>query len=393
MDNIVFSLSYNKNIMKFADIIGQESVKQHLINSVKDNRISHAQLILGREGYGSLPLALAYAQYINCQHRTDTDSCGECPSCRQISKLSFPDVHFVFPVPPTGSSSVKPISDTYMDKWTEFLSQNPYGSYQQWIDFVNDGKNSQGVIRVEESSEIIRKLSMKSFNAEYKIMIIWQPEKMNGDAANRLLKLIEEPYPKTLFLLVAESSEFILPTILSRTQLVKVSRIGDSELTDGLQRALNISRTDAESLARISEGDFNRAMQYGSSSADLLQNFELFKKLMRTSYSFKVQDMVRLAEELGKINREQQKSFLTYSERMVRENLLMNRHLPNMARFTADEGEFAQKFSPFIHPQSALAIAKELDKAYYHISRNASGKIVFCDTIFKIGQALRSKAD
>jgi len=377
--------------MRFADIIGQEDIKRHLISSVKDNRISHAQMLLGREGYGTLPLALAYAQYINCQNRTDSDSCGECPSCRQISKLSFPDLHFVFPVPPTGSSSIKAISDTFLHKWAEFVRQTPYGSYQQWIDFVNDGKNSQGVIRVDESSEIIKKLSMKSFNAEYKIMIIWQPEKMNTEAANRLLKLIEEPYPKTLFLLVAESSEFILPTILSRTQLIKVPRISDSELAASLPKILNISKEDAESLVRISDGDLNRAIQYGSSAADLMQNFDLFKKLMRVSYSFKVQDVVQLAEEIDSIGRERQKSFLTYSERMIRENLVMNRHLPNIAHFTKEEAEFAQKFSPFIHPKNALLIAKELDRAYYHVSRNARGKIVFCDTILKIGRALRIK--
>jgi len=377
--------------MRFADIIGQDNIKRHLISSVKENRISHAQLFLGREGYGTLPLALAYAQYINCQNRTDDDSCGECPNCRKISKLSFPDLHFVFPVPPTGSSSVKAVSDTFFQKWTQFVLQTPYGSYQQWIDFVNEGKNSQGVIRADESSEIIKKLSMKAFNAEYKIMIIWQAEKMNIEAANRLLKLIEEPYEKTLFILISESSEFILPTILSRTQLVKVSRIGDDELAAGLQNLLKLNSDNAKSLARISEGDLNRAIQYGNSSADLQQNFELFKKLMRVSYSFKIQDMVRLAEELGGLGRERQKSFLTYSERMIRENLIMNRRIQSLARFTNEEAEFAQNFSAFIHPKNTMLITQELDRAFYHISRNASGKIVFCDTIFKIGKALRMK--
>ena len=198
--------------MRFADIIGQDDIKRHLIGTVKDNRISHAQMFLGREGYGTLPLAIAYAQYINCPNRTDTDSCGECPSCRQISKLSFPDLHFVFPVPATGSSKEKAISDTFFKKWAEFVSQNPYGNYQQWLDFVDAG-NSQGSIRVDESEEIIRKLTMKTFSSEYRIMIIWLPEKMNVDASNKLLKLIEEPYPKTLIILAAENSENILSKI------------------------------------------------------------------------------------------------------------------------------------------------------------------------------------
>lgn len=374
--------------MRFADIIGQDDVKRHLIGTVKENRISHAQLFLGRAGFGSLPLAIAYAQYINCQHRTDDDSCGECPSCRQISQLSYPDLHFVFPVPATVSTSVKPISDVFFKQWAEFFTQNPYGSCQQWLDFAGAG-NSQGSIRVDESAEIIRKLTMKTFSAEYKIMVIWLPEMMNVEASNKLLKIIEEPYPKTLFLLVSESSEKIISTIISRTQLVKVPRIADSALSAGLRRILAVDGETAEGLTRISEGDLNRALEYGRSSSDLAQNLELFIKVMRVSYSFKAVDMIALADELAQLGREKQKSFLSYSERMVRENLIMNQHLADMARFTKEEGDFAQKFSRFIHPQNSFQIASELDLAYYQISRNASAKIVFMDTIIKLARCLR----
>ncbi|MBR5643059.1 MAG: DNA polymerase III subunit delta [Salinivirgaceae bacterium] len=377
--------------MRFADIIGQDDIKRHLIGTVKENRISHAQMFLGREGFGSLPLAIAYAQYINCQHRTDSDSCGECPSCRQISQLAFPDLHFVFPVPTAGSED-KSVSDNFFDKWSEFIKQKPYGNYQQWLDFVGAG-NSQGLIRVKESNEIIRKLSMKTFNAEYKIMIIWMPEKMHPDAANKLLKLIEEPYPKTLFLLVAESAEFILPTIISRTQLVRVSRIADSDIKAGLQQRAGISENAAEKIASISEGNFGKALEYCDHTADLAQNLEFFMKLMRTSYSFKAPDMIALAEELGALGREKQKAFLTYCERMVRENLIMNRHLEKMTHLTDDEGNFAQKFSRFIHPQNSMLIAEALDKAIYHISRNASTKIVFMDTIITLARCLRMPAE
>ena len=363
--------------MRFADIIGQDDIKRHLIGTVKENRISHAQMLLGREGYGTLPLAIAYAQYINCQHRTDSDSCGECPSCRQISQLAYPDLHFVFPVPATGSTKEKPVSDTFFRKWSEFIKQNPYGSYQQWLDYAEAG-NSQGLIRVDESSEIIRKLTMKSFNSGYKIMVIWLPEKMNSDASNKLLKLIEEPYPMTLFLLVAENSENIISTIISRTQIVKVPRIADA--------------AKAEKIARISEGDFCKALEYCSQTADLAQNLDLFIKLMRVSYSYKAPDMIALADELASLGREKQKALLAYSERMVRENLIMNRQLTSMARFTDDEGNFAQKFSRFIHPQNSGLIAEALDKASYHISRNASAKIVFLDTIITLARCLRMPA-
>ncbi|MBO7496039.1 MAG: DNA polymerase III subunit delta [Salinivirgaceae bacterium] len=376
--------------MRFADIIGQDDIKRHLISTVKENRISHAQMFLGREGYGSLPLAIAYAQYINCQNRTDADSCGECPSCRQISKLSFPDLHFAFPVPATGSSKEKAISDTYFQKWAEFIKQNPYGNYQQWLDFVEAG-NSQGSIRVDESNEIIRKLTMKTFTAEYKIMIIWLPEKMNTDASNKLLKLIEEPYPKTLFLLVAENSENIISTIISRTQLVKVPRITDTDICTGLQ-SKGVDAVEAEKISKISEGNFGTALEYCGHTADLANNFELFVKLMRTSYAFKAADMVALAEELGSLGREKQKALLSYCERMVRENLIMNRNLGKLTHFTDDEGGFAQKFSRFIHPQNSGIIAETLDKAYYHISRNASAKIVFLDTIITLARSLRIPA-
>lgn len=374
--------------MRFADIIGQDEIKKHLADTVKGNRISHAQLFLGREGFGTLSLAIAYAQYINCANRTDSDSCGECPSCKQISQLAFPDLHFVFPVPATGSTSVKPVSDTFYKQWSDFIHQNPYGTYQQWLDFAGAG-NSQGLIRVDESSDIIRKMSMKTFSAEYKIMIVWFPEKMNPDCANKLLKLIEEPYPKTLFILVAENTEKIIPTIISRTQLVKVPRIADADLSAGLQRILAVDAVTADNLARISEGDLSRAIEYGHSSDELSQELELFIELMRVSYSFKAVDMIAMAEKLAALGREKQKSFLTYSERMVRENLIMNQHLEKMARFTSDEGNFAQKFSRFIHPQNSGLIAGELDKAFYHISRNASSKLVFLDTIINLARCLR----
>ena len=377
--------------MRFADIIGQDDIKRHLIGTVKENRISHAQMFLGREGYGTLPLAIAYAQYINCQHRTDTDSCGECPSCRQISNLAFPDLHFAFPVPATGSTKEKAISDSFFTKWSDFIKQNPYGSYQQWLDFVDAG-NSQGSIRVDESNEIIRKLNMKSFNSEYKIMVIWLPEKMNAEASNKLLKIIEEPFPKTLFLLVAENTENIISTIISRTQLVRVPRITDTDLCDGLQRVTGIDAAKAEKIARISEGDFGKALEYSSQAADLAQNLELFMRIMRTSYAYKAPDMIALAEELGALGREKQKALLSYSERMVRENLIMNRNLGQMVRLTDDEADFAQKFSWFIHPQNSGFIAEALDKACYHISRNASAKIVFMDTIITLARCLRMPA-
>jgi DNA polymerase III subunit delta' len=374
--------------MQFAEIIGQNDIKQHLVNSVKENRISHAQLLLGHEGFGTLPMALAYAQFINCLAPKDTDSCGECANCKKISKLAFPDLHFVFPVPATGSSKEKAISDTFYSQWVQFLSEFPYGSYQQWLDFLDSG-NSQGLIRVEESREIIRKLSMKSFNADYKIMIIWFPEKMNPETANKLLKLLEEPYEKTLFLLVAESTEPMLSTIISRTQLIKLHRINEDDLYLGLKEKLTIDDEKARYLARISEGDYNRALGYHQTTADTKQNFELFTQVMRLSYSGRFIDMISLADNLSQLGREKQKNFLAYCQRMIRENLVVNQKQEKMARFTEEEKQFAQKFAMFIHPGNVELISPEFDKAFYHISRNANSKIVFLDTCIKLCGYLR----
>ena len=377
--------------MQFADIIGQEDIKLHLVKSVKENRISHAQLFLGREGYGTLPLALAYAQFINCMNPKEDDSCGECGNCRKISKLGFPDLHFVFPVPATGSSKEKAISDTFYSEWISFLTAAPYGTYQNWLDFLEAG-NSQGLIRVEESREIIRKLSMKSFDADYKIMIIWFPEKMNPETANKLLKLLEEPYEKTLFILVAESSEPLLATITSRTQLIKIPRISEEGLITGLMAKLDIDEKRASYLARISEGDYNRALAYHETTADTKQNFELFAQMMRLSYSGRFIDMIGLSDALAQLGREKQKTFLSYCLRMVRENLVVNQKQSQMARFTEDENLFAQKFAVFIHPGNTELIHNEFDKAFYHISRNANAKIVFLDTCIKLCGYLRMPA-
>jgi DNA polymerase III subunit delta' len=374
--------------MQFADIIGQEDLKQHLVKTVKENRISHAQLFLGREGFGTLPLALAYAQFINCLSPKEDDSCGECANCKKIAKLTFPDLHFVFPVPATGSAKEKAISDTFYNEWVNFLTEFPYGSYQHWLDYLEAG-NSQGLIRVEESREIIRKLSMKSFAADYKIMIIWFPEKMNPETANKLLKMLEEPYEKTLFLLISESTEQMLSTIISRTQLVKLHRINEDDLYQGLKEKLLIDDEKARYLARISEGDWNRAMDYHQTTADTKQNFELFTQVMRLSYSGRFIDMIGLSDNLAQLGREKQKSFLSYCQRMVRENLIVNQKQTQMARFTEEEKLFAQKFASFIHPANVGMISSEFDKAFYHISRNANAKIVFLDTCIKLCGYLR----
>jgi len=370
--------------MQFSNIIGQQNIKAHLINTVRENRISHAQLFFGAEGYGTLPLALAYAQYINCQSPTETDSCGACSSCRRIAKLQHPDLHFVFPV-----IGDKAVSDQFIQKWRDFILANPYGNYNQWLDALDAG-NAQGIIRVDEGREILRKLSMKSFEADYKTMIIWFPEKMNPETANKLLKLIEEPPEKTLFLLVAENTGFMLSTILSRTQLVKVPRISEDDLFIGLKERLNLNDAKARLISRMSEGNYNLAVEYNESSLDARQNFELFTQLMRLSYAGKFPEIIRWVDEISKLGREKQKGFLTYGLRLIRENLILNQKQPHLARLSDEEKDFATRFSAFIHPDNAPMISIEFDKAHLHILRNANPKILFLDLCIKLNQLLRA---
>lgn len=373
--------------MLFSDIIGQKSIITHLLKTVSENRISHAQLFLGAEGYGTLPIALAYAQFIMCQNPGQTDACGQCNSCKKISTLQHPDLHFAFPA--VGTKNNNPlISDDYIAEFRKFIINNPYGSYEEWLNAMDAG-NQQGSIKVKEAENIVRKLSMKSFEAEFKIMIIWFPEKMNAESANKLLKLIEEPPAKTLFFLVAENSEFIISTILSRTQLVKIPRISEDDMFIGLQIKHQLSDEKARQISRMSEGDYNQAREYIAASDDTKQNFLYFIQMMRLSYTAKFIDIVKWVDEISKIGRERQKTFLNYSLRMVRENFVLNQKQANMARLTDDEEAFAAKFSNFIHDKNTPFLAAELDKAYVHIGRNANAKVVFLDMCIKLNRYLK----
>ncbi|MDA3893425.1 MAG: DNA polymerase III subunit delta [Salinivirgaceae bacterium] len=373
--------------MNFSKIIGQNNIKNHLIQTVKQGRISHAQLFLGNEGYGSLPLALAYAKYIMCLNKTDTDSCGECSSCRKIAKYQHPDLHFVFPVI-TPKNKDKAVSDTYITEWRQFLLSTPYGTYNNWLNGLDAG-NSQAIIRVDEGKEILRKLNMKSFESDYKIMILWFPEKMNAETANKLLKLIEEPPEKTLFFLVAQNSQYIISTILSRTQLVKITRITEDDLFIGLQEKHQLTEDKARQISRLSEGDYAIAEEYIESSIDMQQNFEQFVQMMRLSYSGKMIDLIKWVDEISKIGREKQKAFLTYSLRMIRENLIINQKQKAMVRMSDNEEGFAEKFARFIHPVNAPHLNSEIDKAILHITRNANAKVVFLDLCIRLNRILK----
>ncbi|MFW6370996.1 MAG: ATP-binding protein [Bacteroidota bacterium] len=374
--------------MRFSEVIGQDELKKKLIRTVNENRVSHAQLFFGPNGYGSLPIALAYAQYINCTNRQIDDSCGECPSCRKYAKYIHPDLHFVFPV--ASSSIKKPVSDDFMDAWRDKITANPYFTPSQWYASI-DLENKQGLIGERESQEIIRKLSMKSYEAEFKVMIIWQPDKMNLYTANKLLKIIEEPPSKTLFLLVAEDTSSILPTILSRTQLVKLSPLNDTAIEAAIQQeSPGITTDKLENIIRLARGNYLEARHYLHTSEDEQMYFTRFTKLMRSSYKRDWDEVYRWVEELAALGREKQKEFFDYALRMVRENFVMNMNASETVRLAEYESSFSERFHPYINLGNAEEISNELSKAQADIERNAYGKLVFLDLIIKIVRLIRS---
>jgi len=370
--------------MLFSEIIGQQGIKERLIRSVKEERISHAQLFLGPQGSGSLALAVAYAQYISCKTRTESDSCGTCASCVKYNKLIHPDLHFVYPV--ALSKDVR-VSTDVAAEWREAFLDNPYITLFSWFESLN-AENKQATIGVDESGEILRKLSLTTYEAEYKIMIIWQPEKMNPSAANKLLKILEEPPDKTLFLMVCESEDQLLRTIVSRTQLIKIPKISDEELMNALVERNGQSPETAEKTTHLADGNYAEALLLISENENAAQNLASFQKLMRASLKFDPKAVMSWIDEVSAAGRERQKNFLTYALHIIRESIVLNYGDEALVKLGADEQEFVKKFSPFIHGANIQKFIEELDKAFFHMERNANPKILFMDLAFKFNELL-----
>ena len=378
--------------MQFQDIQGNDGVKRFLIHSVKENHISHGQLFLGPPGSGKLSTAIAYAQYISCKNRTETDSCGVCPSCIKFQKLIHPDLHFVYPVV-TGTSAKKPVSDDYIAQWRQFVLKSMYHGIDDWYDFIGS-ENAQGAIFAQESQEIIRKLNLKTFEGEYKVMIIWMAEKMNETAANKLLKILEEPPAKTLFVLVAENEEQILTTIRSRVQLVKFSALTTEETSKALEREFpEADKENIQNASILSGGDFLEAVSILNQflSGEGNPDFELFTALMRESFSSHYDKIIKLSDDLSKLGREKQKRFFDYCQRMIRECFMFSSVSKELVRMTPSEMSFAEKFAPFIHIGNISDLTELFSEASRNIERNAYGKLVFTDLAIKISAQLHVK--
>lgn len=371
--------------MRFCDIIGQETEKRQLRQAVLEGRIPHAQLFAGPAGVGKLALALAYAQYVSCPNRDEHDSCGTCPTCLQFNKLQHPDLHFVFPIIKGDDGDV---CDAFADKWRGLLTEQRYFDIDDWYRVLGT-ETKQGMIYEKESGEIMRKLSLKSFSGGYKIMIIWQPEKMNATCANKILKLLEEPPTKTLFLLVSEHPEQLLSTIISRVQEVRVPRLSEHDIAAGLQTVYTwLSDQEAKTVAHMANGSYLTALKIMSESEESKGYFDDFVALMRNAWLVGQKKDYSALLKLrqwsydmadSKVGREKQKAFLQYAQRQIRENYIYNFHCADMNYQTEAESQFSSKFAPFIHDSNVERMMNELGKAEQQIAQNGNAKIIFFD--------------
>ena len=373
--------------MLFKDVIGQQTVKEYLVKTAKQDKISHAYLLEGSEGSGALPLAMAFARYLNCLNPSENDSCQTCSSCIKAGKMIHPDIHFVYPVIKKGSST--PVSDDFIHQWRSFVLSNHYFNALQWFANIADEKKS-GVIYVEESYAIIKKLNLKNFEGKYKIMIIWLPERMNDSVANKLLKILEEPPAKTVFLLVSENSEELLPTIVSRTQRIKIPAIDTETITKTLCENYSLSLEDATTAARLSNGNFVKALEYLDSESGKNGFMDDFIFLMRAAFGRKIFDIEKWVGEMSVLSRDILKNFFVYSIGFLRDSFLYNFKHPELVFLSQKENEFISKFSPFITDNNVLQMVKELELAYDHIERNGTTKIILFDLSIKFIMLFRN---
>lgn len=377
--------------MLFKSVIGQNGVRDQLIRAAKENRVSHALLFHGPSGCGKFPLALAFAQYLNCEDPGKEDSCGVCRSCLKAQKNIHPDIHFVYPVV-NGLKVLTPVSDDFIDEWREYLKTTDYPVLQGWLSHIKVENKQAGIFK-KEAEAILHKLHFKAFESDYKLVIIWLPEKMNPTAANKLLKIIEEPPEKTVFLMVAESTEEILPTILSRTQLIRINKIPEEALYLHLTEKFPDQKDIVQGLVRLADGNYPEAITLIESNEQNRYFLEQFIKWMRMTYGFKVSELLEWVPSIAKIGRERQKDFLVFCLRMVQGNFHMNRNLRSIMRLSLEEQGFSEKFNNFINPGNIEGLNKLFSEAISHVSMNANPKILFMDMSTQLYRLLRKPSE
>lgn len=380
--------------MRFADITGHDELKARLVRGTDLGRVSHAQLFTGLSGAGTLPLAVAYAQYLNCRNRHDGDSCGVCPDCVQTAALAHPDLHIVLPVNKQGKKSGEAVlSDEFLPRFRELFSQT--GGYfrpAEWYDRLDLGKTLKPMISAREADEIIRKLSFKSFGEGYKIMLIWLPEAMNDEAANKILKILEEPWDRTIFLLVSERADLLLPTVLSRTQEVAVPRLSAGEL-ESAAIASGCEAKRAHAAARLACGDLValRELLAGVDDARRSEDFEMFRSLMRLSYNDRHLELIELADEAARMTRDRQREFLTNAARLLRESYVIHAGVAETSYLWGEEEEFCTKFAPFIGNDNIEPLIAEIESAQRQIAQNGNPTIVFTHFMLSVSKMIKRR--
>ncbi|MFA5574694.1 MAG: hypothetical protein WC994_06515 [Brumimicrobium sp.] len=370
--------------MFFNHVVGQTLIKQKFLSDIYDSKLSHAHLLLGNAGHGGLSLTLAAIQYLLCENKQEIDSCGECNSCRMMEKLEHPDVHFTFPTVQAETN----ISDPHFPLWKEMILKNPYSNLNDWINFSDD-KGRKPIISVHQSEQILKKLTLKSFQGGHKVSVIWMAEEMNQTCANKLLKIIEEPPKDTVFFLLAESEDKILTTILSRTQITKVPRIQPDEMKGFLQERGDFSQDLMESIISRSEGDLGVALELIDSGKTENENFLMFVDLMRNCYKKDVISMLDWATKVSQLGREEQKHFLKYGLHMMRQSLMTNYTEGKLVNASQGEEDFLKNFARFITGNNILAFNKLFSEAHYSIERNANGKLLFTNITFEVMRYIR----
>lgn len=382
--------------MLFKDILGLSHIKSHLAKSADAGRIPHAQLFVGPEGCGTLPMALAYAQYIICSNKNQENEEGQNSCNLKFEALSHPDMHFAFPVANTDKVKSHAVSNHYLEEWRKFLLEQPYGNLFDWYRLIGIEKK-QGQIGVDEAQDIVKKLSLKSYEGGYKVMLVWMAEKMNTAAANKLLKLIEEPPAKTVFLLITEDEEQIIQTIRSRCQILRFPPLAEQVIADGLVER-GLVREEALQLAHESNGNFNKALDLKNRDSEDLVFEKWFVQWVRSAFKAKgnksaIHELILWSDEVAKTGRETQKKFLLYCLSVMRQALMINYNAKALAFMKIHvDGFQLDKFAPFVHENNILEIVEELEEAHFHIERNGNSKIILTDLSIKLTRLLHKKA-
>lgn len=373
--------------MRYEQIVGQQEAKSRLIKMVNDSRVPHALLFSGKEGSGNLPAALAFAQHLFCKQKTANGSCGTCAACNKVSKLIHPDLHFVFPI--AKSKDVKSSNDLIKEFREAFLN-HPYLSLNDWFNELS-AENKQPIIPVEESNDILRKLSYTSYEGGYKIMIIWQPEKMNAEAANKLLKILEEPPDETVFILVSTQPDQLLATIISRVQQIPFYSCSEQEIADALVANYKVNAEVARQSAILANGNYGEAitlLTHNDDSVSFLTNFQTF---MRLALKFDCNKALQWIDENATIGREKQKQFFQYGLEVFRDSLMYNYGSRDLVRLSGQEKQFLEKFAPFVTQKNYEKLVEEFNNNYYYIERNANPKILFMDLILKTNELINKR--